>query len=435
MPMDDGLNDRLRTAADRVRASGVLGKSAQMNCLFEFLVERSLAGRTPKEIEVAQEVFGQSVSEQVGHDATVRMSIHRLRKKLDDLPANELGERLVLPRGEYRLQLLPPEPATSADASGESTSDPQPAPAIAETASQSARSRGTWLTAGVVLAALLVGAFAAWRFLPSAGRTSSEAQLHSAFWQPLSRAPFPTLLVTGDRYTFDEVDSQGKVVRHLRDPTITSSEALDRYKAQDASLGARYVDQNQYDLPAAMGVALASVAPVVSAAIHGQNTNSSLTSSRFTTDMLKDHNIVYVGLLSDMRDLREPIFANSGFELAQDGDTIIDRRSHRRFQSDWADPSQERMLRRDYAYVASLPGPHDNRILVIAGTNDPALAECAQIVTRRSDLAKLSAKVGDAKAFEALYEILTFGPSSVGNHLIVARATQVDRQWQPMPNG
>ncbi|QKS02016.1 helix-turn-helix domain-containing protein [Sphingomonas sp. CL5.1] len=407
-----------------------------MNRLFEFLIERSLAGRIPKEIEVAQEVFGLSVSEQIGHDATVRMSIHRLRKKLEDLPANTLGERLVLPRGEYRLQLL--APADAATPSPEASASRREGPPGASDGSGARRggwrSRSTWLAAGVVLM-LLLSAVAAWRGFSPQRAAGDDPRLRSAFWQPLARAHFPVLLVSGDRYTFGEVDSQGKVFRELRDPAITSSEVLDRYKSRDAKQGERYVDLNLFDLPSAMAPAIAVIAPIVSEATRGQGANTPITSSRFTTDMLKAHNIVYVGLLSDLRDLCEPIFDSSGFELAPDGDALVDRRSHRRFQSDWADPSQERMLRRDYVYVASLPGPYGNRILVIAGMNDPALAESAQIVARRADLDTLTARVGKAQAFEALYEVRTFGPSSVASQLIVARATQVGHQWRAPPNG
>lgn len=434
MSVDSDWQERLRTAAQAVRTNGALGKSAQIGRLFDFLVEQSLAGRTPKEIEVAQEVFDLSTSEQIGHDATVRMMIHRLRKKLEDLPANDRGERLVLPRGEYRLHLMAPAQASAeaTDPSGGDAQTPAPAPELRSFPGSGGRPRWPWLLAGIALG-LLVGGLAVGRWPLPQGDAGHDPQLGSIVWQSMARAHFPMLIVNGDRYTFGEADSQGRIFRYLRDPAVTSSEKLDRYNALNRGREPHYVDLNLFELPASMGPALAAVLPVVNEVTGGQNAGATITSSFFTTDMLKAHNILYVGLLSDLRDLREPIFDNSGFELAASGDVMIDRQSRRRFQSDWADPSQERMLRRDYAYIASFPGPRGNRILIIAGMNDPALAEGAQIVARQSDLDTLTAKVGQAQAFEALYEIRTFGPSSVASHLVVARRTQVDRQWRDLP--
>ncbi|MET4898422.1 hypothetical protein RN629_14895 [Sphingomonadaceae bacterium jetA1] len=434
MSDQDARLERLRAAAEMVRTSGTLGKSAQIGKLFDFLVERSLAGRTPKEIEVAQEVFDLSTSEQIGHDATVRMSIHRLRKKLEDLPANALGERLVLPRGEYRLQLLPP-PSAPQDGAAEGETDPAMPTMATPAGRRAAVGRQALVIVGALALGLILIALLSSRWSPLTPAEGQRDRVPSPFWLPLAQAPFPTLLVCGDRYTFGELDDQGHVFRQLRDPAIPSSEALDSYKAKDPGQRARYVDLNLFDLPSAATVALTTLAPIVRNATRAGTPPTPLTSSRFTTDMLKAHNIVYVGLLSDMRDLHEPIFATSGFQLAPDGDALIDRRSGQRFQSDWADPSQERMLRRDYAYVASFPGPYGNRILVVAAMNDPALSEGAQIVARRGEFDALATKVGKGGAFEALYEVRTFGPSSVASRLVIARSTQVDRQWHALRPG
>ena len=40
----------LRAHADRIRGSGVLGRSPLMQRLFDFLLDRTLTGKAPKEI-------------------------------------------------------------------------------------------------------------------------------------------------------------------------------------------------------------------------------------------------------------------------------------------------------------------------------------------------------------------------------------------------
>ena len=51
-------SEALRAHAERIKASGVLGRSPLMQKLFDFLLECSAAGKAPKEIEVAVDAFG-----------------------------------------------------------------------------------------------------------------------------------------------------------------------------------------------------------------------------------------------------------------------------------------------------------------------------------------------------------------------------------------
>ena len=76
----------------RVKASGVLGESGRLAELFNFLAERGDDAEAVSQAEIAETVFGQGASE--SDDATVRVYIHRLRKRL--VPT---GVKLVTLRG------------------------------------------------------------------------------------------------------------------------------------------------------------------------------------------------------------------------------------------------------------------------------------------------------------------------------------------------
>src|SRR5436190_4486322 len=96
----------LRAQADRLRSAGALGRSAPIQKLFDYLLVRSLEGDAPKEVEVAEAVFGRKFDFDVSLDSTVRVYVHRLRRKLDDFYAGPgKGEeiRLAIPKGEYRI--------------------------------------------------------------------------------------------------------------------------------------------------------------------------------------------------------------------------------------------------------------------------------------------------------------------------------------------
>jgi len=73
----------LRSEADAVLASGALGRSPLLKALFEYLLEQSLEGRRVTEFDVASEVFDRGEQFSSTLDASVRVYIHRLRRKLE----------------------------------------------------------------------------------------------------------------------------------------------------------------------------------------------------------------------------------------------------------------------------------------------------------------------------------------------------------------
>src|ERR1700710_2152626 len=100
------IADSLHSHAELIRSSGILGRSELLLRLFNFLAQCSVAERTPKELEIALEGFGKRADFDVGQDAMVRVYILKLRRKLDDYYAGAGAaqpQRLVLPKGEYRL--------------------------------------------------------------------------------------------------------------------------------------------------------------------------------------------------------------------------------------------------------------------------------------------------------------------------------------------
>src|ERR1043165_9959630 len=98
--------DSLRVHAERIKGSGVLGRSPLMQRLFDFLLECSIAGKAPKEIEVVVDAFGKGAEFDVSQDAMVRVYIHKLRRKLEEFYLGAGASepvRLSIPKGEYRF--------------------------------------------------------------------------------------------------------------------------------------------------------------------------------------------------------------------------------------------------------------------------------------------------------------------------------------------
>src|SRR4029079_15291856 len=98
----------LREQAHKIERSGALGRSRSYARLLEFLVDCSLEGRKPKELEIAIEVFGKGADFDPRQDSMVRVYAHNLRQKLEHYYATEGradARHLALARGEYRISL------------------------------------------------------------------------------------------------------------------------------------------------------------------------------------------------------------------------------------------------------------------------------------------------------------------------------------------
>ena len=93
--------DGIEPEARRLLASGILGRSPQLVELFEYLVQASTRDRSPKEAEIAQDVFGRDSAFEPGQDALVRVHVHRLRTKLERFYADQPSPalRLTIPKG------------------------------------------------------------------------------------------------------------------------------------------------------------------------------------------------------------------------------------------------------------------------------------------------------------------------------------------------
>jgi hypothetical protein len=424
-PKDAEFTERLAAEAARVRESGDLGRSEPLVKLFDFLLECSLAGRAPKGIEVAQEVFGKAADFDEMLDASVRVYIHRLRRKLGEhyarLPGH--GDRISIPLGEYRLVLA--AAGTVVDEAPDPSDAAEPGALLPEAAFTAPKRRAInfW---PILLVFALINA-AGWYYY-SRNQSFDSAATGTAFWKPIVDNRRPTLLVLGDYYIFGE--ASGSVVSRLvREFDVNSREDLERYIALHPDKVGRYLDVNLHYLPVGSGRALRSLLPTVNAAARGSGVRPGVENmSEVKPEILKEANIVYVGFLSGLGALQDPLFRASGFQIGDSFDELVDKTSGRRFKSDWGVVVDGKVPQRDYGYIASLRGPTGNRILIIAGTRDPAVVQMSEVASDQAQLDSLAAKTGDG-AFEALFEVRTLGNLNLGSSLVTVRPMRAQSIW------
>src|SRR5580698_2846022 len=196
--------ESLQALADRIRATGALGRSQLIQKLFDFLIECSATGRAPKETEVAIEVFGKDMDFDVAQDAMVRVYVHKLRRKLEEYysgPGRGEPNRLTIPKGAYRFVIddpsaelakaLPPPPEAPHDPPAASLPPPR----------RSWRWLWPTLAASLVVNLLFLGALL-WHRPP----VGTDAVLHNPLWTRMLNSDRPLLVVLGDYYIFAETD-------------------------------------------------------------------------------------------------------------------------------------------------------------------------------------------------------------------------------------
>lgn len=383
----------------RLQASGTLGDGGRLRELFEYLAARGPAAAPATQAEIADAVFGQPDTE--GDDATARVYIHRLRKRLEDFYAangdGPGGARLMLPAGTYALRLAG-EPTAAEDIAAAA-----PSPWLRR-----------WPYA-LALAAALALAVLAGRLLPDA----DDAPPANAFWQPFLASERPVVVVVGDYYMFGEIDpirpEQSRLIRDFRVNSPTELVGLqdlepERYgNAED--VGLTY-------LPLSIAEALREIVPVLA---RGGREVRVIAASELHADTAREANIVYLGLISGMGLLEDTTFAGSGFAIGESYDELIDRPSRRTYTSEEARSLASPVFYRDYGYLARFEAPGGTLVAVVAGARDTALRGLAPIAVERELPGQIEDLANHDQGFEALFQITGQQGADLSEKLLVAR--------------
>lgn len=400
----------LAEEADRVRGSIESKRSDTLVRLFDFLLERSIEGAPPKESEIADAIFPNTIDP--SHAAKVRVYIHRLRKKLDQYYAQRPGPRLLIPLSDYRLIL--------SDREAELSAREEPPKA----------SRKLKIIAVMAGLAMANAAFAFHSFVLR--KPAQDIVTSSDFWQPLAQSGRTRLVAIGDYYLFAEMQDDKTVGRMVRDPSINSPEDLDIYLMRNSQARGKMVNSDFRTFPAGTVTALKEIWPIMrSLSPTLARPTSLIPASQISTDTLKSSDIVYLGPVEGLGALlRNPLFQASGFKVGNSYNELIDTQSERHFIADSTVLTDDKTPRTDYGYIASLPGPAGNHILYISGLRDPAVLQMAELVNDPAMLKALHQRVGGQdEAFEALFQVRTLGSVNLDSTLLIARPLRSRAVW------
>jgi len=430
-------SDLIREQAAKIVQSGALGRSRSYGRLLEFLVECAANSRTPKELEIAMEVFGRGSDFDPSQDSMVRVYAHNLRQKLEHFYAtsgrNE-PRQLGLARGEYRISLAAAEEAAETSVAPPAVvPDPTPPP-VQRGAARLERWRLGAVGAAMLALGIALGVGIMLERAPAAPAATAVA--HSPIWAGMLDDDLPILLVVGDYYIYGELDEHGDVTRLVRDFSVGSSRELDELMMNDSSLLSRYLDLDLTYLPTGSASALLDVLRV----LYTSNKPIRVVSmSEMNESDLKSSHVIYVGYLSALDKLEDFVFASSNLAIGYTYDELRNTDTGELYTSEAGMPEMNRNYR-DYAFISTFPGPGGNQILIVGGTRDAGLMQAAHALADPMFVASIEqarpdfGKSADATekrppSFEMLYEVTGYGRTNLDAMLVHAAELNYQEIW------
>jgi len=408
--MTEFNSEDLQALTDRIINSGVLGRSKTYGAILRYLVECSIAGKTPKEAAIAVDVLGRDAEFDVSRDSIVRVHIYHLRNKINQYYARygkQEKYRLNIPKGQYII-------TTSLNEEAEE-------PARGMTGKPLGRQSVTPLLAALASILLLLNLL-----VDDQPYEASEPILSPIAgmepWQSLLDDDLPILLVIGDYYIFGELDDAGNVTRMVREFNINSP--LDLAGVNNGK--GRYLDLDLSYLPTGVANAMLHVRPLLCS-------KADVISMKMMSDMdtadLADNHLVYLGYLSGVEPLLDLMFADSGLSIGATYDELINLETNEYYIGSSGLSGDEGF--QDYGLVSTFPAPNGNQFLLVAGMRDEGLINIARQLTSTEALAELvDTAAFEGPSFEALYEVMGFDRTNFGGQLVYSRPLDTRVIWE-----
>lgn len=410
--------EELLALSHRIIASGILGRSKHYSALLQYLVQSSLSGKSPKEIELAIDVLKRDSDFDVSNDSTVRVYVYQLRKKLDSYYErfeHEASYRIVIPKGQYTIALQQKE-LTSID--------------IPAHKKQKGRLglNNTLLLAVIILLATNLAYMTITN--QDKGTVISQIAAEHPVWDSVLQDDLPILLVMGDYYIFGELNANGNIARMVREFNVNSSLDLERMQFTDFERAENYLDLNLSYMPEGSAFALARIVPILEES--NKTINITMMSDLTTADIRENH-IVYIGYISGLEKLNDIAFASSGLRLGRSYDELLNNQTEEYYTSDAGLPEEGQPFK-DYGMFSTFPVSTKTQVLLISGMRDAGLMHTAQALSDPEALNDLVAAIDNdtdeaVASFEALYEVLGIDRMNFNAKLIHTKLLNTDKIW------
>ena len=402
-----------RGQIEKLLNSHALHGSESLCKLLRYLADQALEhpGASPKEYQIATEVFGRPSNFDPHLDSTVRVQAGRLRGKLAEYYATEGAEDAVVvdfPRGTYALTFH--ERAGGSGRNHGATSH--------DSALEGSQTSRTWLVAVILLSVILSAVVAVTmdRFL---NRRTAEARLDTestevptvlrVFWKGFLTAPQEPWVIFSNAAFVGRPDSGMRYYKSSRDG---QAHILDHYTGVGEVLAVHALDNVFVKLHQPIRVKRGSL---------------------FSLDDAKNNDLIFIGSPSENLTLLEiPSTKEFVFRQIASGpragnvEIVNVHPGADEPKSFLATPSDE-TLADDYSVVALVKGLNPARSeLILAGTTTIGTQAAVEYVCQPDYLQQLLLRLsvsnsGELKPFEAVIHVKVTRGVPVGSELVALR--------------
>lgn len=408
----------MREMCRQIIESGELGRSRHYQAMLEYLLESSIAGKVPKEIELAIEVLGRGENFDVSSDSSVRVCVHQLRKKLGTYYQKhgaESGEQIAIPKGQYSVVLQSRSPVAQ---------------------DSEAPKKGFWssrLNSGLLATACLLLLLNLGYMALSGGETEASqlgSIAHHPIWNSVLGDDKPVLLVMGDYYIFGELNANGNIARMVREFNVNSPSDLEDLQFSDIEKAENYLDLDLSYMPEGSAFALARIVPILEAS--EKQVNITMMSDLTMSDVRNNH-IVYIGYISALEKLTQLSFAGSGLRIGRSYDELLNLKTSEYYTSDAGLPESGQSFR-DYGLFASYPASQDTQVILVTGMRDAGMMHTAQALSSVDSLndlmVSMDADTDEAlSSFEALFEVFGVDRMNFSGNLVYSNHLDTSKIW------
>jgi hypothetical protein len=401
---------------EKLLSSHPLHGSESLCKLLRYLANRSLEhpGTSPKEYQIATEVFGRQQNFDPHVDSMVRVQAGRLRTKLAEYYASEGAEDPILveiPKGTYALSFHHRAPGAGRNHSTTSHDSSEAAPT-------SDRPFRMWFAVTILLSVLLAAAVAVGtdRFL---NRKTAEARLTGdspdvpaafhIFWRGFLTGPQEPWVIFSNAAFVGRPDMGMRYYDRAKDPGAV---ILDHYTGVGEVLAVHALDG-------------------VFGRLHQQIRVK--RGSLFSLDDAKNNDLIFIGSPSENLTLLEiPGTREFTFKQVNSGPRtgnmeIINIHPESGEAKEFlATPSNE-PLTEDYSVVALVKGLNPSRsVLILAGTTTIGTQAAVEYVCQQDSLEQLLLRLsvsnsGELKPFEAVIRVKVAKGVPVASELLALR--------------
>jgi len=407
-------SEQLRSYAEKIVESGQLGKSELYPKLLLYLVEASLKGVAPKEIDIALDVFGKDESFNVHEDSIVRVYVHSLRGKLDEYyrhPGQDDALKIEIPKGGYKVVAVPQ--------GGPSEPVPESPPPRAPAPKSSLRPAVFGLIGAAFLLSLAGNIY--FGLQQREYRPDPADEIAKTFvWSGLINDRRPATLVLGDLFFYTELDPELGRMRYIGDVPVNSRDSLrillKKHPDRAALLGP--VDTTLLTKGTAYG--LAAILPI----LRGRTDLKTTILDELDVDDIRKNDVIFIGPLHRLGPLAAYYNNLSRYEYDRAENRLKDKKTGKFLVA--RSPMSRNGV--DYGIFAGFRGPDGNRIMILASVaSDIGLLQIVHSMTSKTELDHIGHMLaaqgaGETDSFEALFSATGYDRTDLTANIVEVHA-------------